>query len=127
MKSVEMRTLVDQYIEAYNRMDVAAMLETLHPDVAFKNIAGGTVSASTSGLAEFKALAQQSLPLFSERQQTVLSFEANEAQAVVAIGFRAVVANDLPNGLRQGQVLSLTGRSEFEFRDGAIFGIVDVS
>lgn len=127
MKSIEMRALVDQYIAAYNCMDVTAMLATLHPEVEFKNISGGTVSASTSGLAEFKALAEQSLPLFSERQQIVLTFEGIETGAVMSIGFRAVVANDLPNGLKHGQVLSLAGRSEFAFRDGVISKIIDIS
>jgi hypothetical protein len=127
MQSVEMRALVDQYIDAYNRMDVPAMLLTVHPEVEFKNISGGIENASTCGLAELKQLAEQALPLFSERHQHILSFDANETQAVVAIGFRAVVANDLPNGLKKGQVLSLSGRSEFEFRDGTISKIIDIS
>jgi len=32
-----MRTLVDRYIDAYNRMDIEEMLLTVHPDVEFKN------------------------------------------------------------------------------------------
>jgi hypothetical protein len=127
VKSAEMRTLVDRYIDAYNRMDIPAMLLTVHPDVMFKNISGGSVTASANGIAELRALAEQSLPLFTERHQDILSFEANETKAVASIGFRAVVANDLPNGLKKGQVLSLSGRSEFEFSDGAISKIIDIS
>ncbi len=127
MKSAEMRTLVDRYIDAYNRMDIAEILLTVHPDVEFKNISGGIVNASTSGVAEFKALAEQSLTLFSERHQDILSFETTETQAGASIGFRAVVANDLPNGLKKGQVLNLSGRSEFEFLDGLISKITDIS
>jgi hypothetical protein len=127
MKSAEMRALVDRYIDAYNRMDIPAMLLTVHPDVVFKNISGGSVDASTNGVAEFRALAEQSLPLFTERYQDILSFEANETQAVASIGFRAIVANDLPNGLKKGQVLNLSGRSEFEFSDGTISKITDIS
>jgi len=127
MKSEEMRTLVDRYIDAYNRMDIPAMLLTVHPDVEFKNISDGSVNASANGIDELRSLAEQSLPLFSERQQDILSFEANEKQAVVSIGFRAVVAADLPNGLKKGQVLNLSGRSEFEFSAGAIAKITDIS
>jgi hypothetical protein len=119
-----MRALVDRYIDAYNRMDVDKMLLTVHPNVEFKNISGGVVNASTSGVAELKALAQQSLSLFSERHQDILSFDSG---AVASIAFRAVVASDLPNGLKKGQVLNLLGRSEFEFRDGAISKITDIS
>lgn len=127
MNPIGMRTLVDRYIDAYNRMDINEMLLVVHPDVEFKNISGGVVNASTSGVAELKALAEQSLILFSERRQDILSFESSETRAVASIGFRAVVADDLPNGLKKGQVLNLSGRSEFEFRDGAIFKITDIS
>lgn len=127
MKPTEMRALVDRYVDAYNRMDISAMLLTVHPDVVFKNISGGCVNASANGIAELKALAEQSLPLFTERHQEILSFEADETRAVASIGFRAVVANDLPNGLKKGQILSLSGRSEFEFSDGVISRITDIS
>lgn len=122
-----MRALVDDYLAAYNRMDVEAMLRTLHPDIAFTNISAGQANATASGLAAFRALAEQSLPLFAQRHQAVLGFEAGAGRAVAAIAFRAVLARDLPNGLQAGQVLSLAGRSEFEFRDGAISRITDIS
>lgn len=127
MNSAEMRTLVERYIGAYNRMDVPEMLHTVHPDVEFKNISGGVVNASTTGIAELKALAEQSLTLFSERHQDILTFEITGTQAVASIGFHAVVADDLPNGLKKGQVLNLSGRSEFEFLGGLIFKITDIS
>jgi len=127
MNSAEMRTLVERYIDAYNRMDIAEMLLTVHIDVEFKNISGGVVNAGTSGAAEFKALAEHSLTLFSERHQDILSFETTGTQAIASIGFRAVAADDLPNGLKKGQVLSLSGRSEFEFSGGVISKITDIS
>lgn len=127
MNAVEMRALVEQYIDAYNRMDIAEMLFTVHPDVEFKNISGGIENASTSGIIEFKALAEQTLSLFSERHQDILSFETTGTKAIASIGFRAVVANDLPNGLKKGQVLELSGRSEYEFLGGLISRIKDIS
>lgn len=122
-----MRSLVDHYIDAYKRMDVEDMLAGLHPCVEFKNISAGVVNASTSGVVELKTLAKQSLALFLERCQIIQSFEVQGSCAVASIAFRAVVAGDLPNGLKKGQVLNLSGRSEFEFRDGAIFKITDIS
>lgn len=102
-----MQALVDRYIDAYNRLDIDEMLLTVHPGVEFKNISGGVVNASISSVTELKTLAEQSLSLFSERHQNILSFETHESRAVASIGFRAVVANDLPNGLKKGQVLNL--------------------
>ncbi len=103
------------------------MLIGVHPQVEFKNISAGVVNASTNGVAELRALAQQSLSLFSERNQKIDSFELQGPVAVATIAFRAVVAADLPNGLKNGQVLNFSGRSEFEFQDGAISKITDIS
>jgi hypothetical protein len=122
-----MRSIVDYYIDAYNRMDVDAMLQVVHPHVEFKNISAGIVNASTCGVAELKTLAQQSLSLFSERCQVIESFEIKGSQALASISFRAVVASDLPNGLKKGQVLNLSGSSEFEFEDKVISKITDIS
>ena len=127
MNPTAIRTLVDHYIDAYNRKDIDDMLTGLHPQVEFKNISAGVVNASTHGVAELRALAQQSLSLFSQRQQKIETFEIQGSVAVATIAFHAVVAADLPNGLKKGQVLNLSGRSEFEFEDGAISKITDIS
>lgn len=127
MSPTEIRALVDHYIDAYNRKDIDDMLISIHPQVEFKNISAGVVNASTNGTAELRALAQQSLSLFSERNQIIESFELQGPVAVATIAFRAVVAADLPNGLKKGQVLNLSGHSEFEFQDGAISKITDIS
>lgn len=127
MNPADIRSLVEHYIDAYNRKDVDDMLVGIHPQVEFRNISAGVVNASTSGVAELRSLAQQSLSLFSERCQTIESFEIQGSTAVATIAFRAVVATDLPNGLKKGQVLNLSGRSEFEFKDGAISKITDIS
>ncbi|WP_197053797.1 nuclear transport factor 2 family protein [Chitinibacter sp. ZOR0017] len=127
MQPNEIRALVDRYIDAYNRMDIDAMLSCMHPQVEFKNIAGGVVNASTEGIEALKQLAQQSLALFSARQQRIEAFEILDGVAHAHIAFHAVVASDLPNGLQQGQILNFSGRSEFEFWDGLIGKITDIS
>ncbi len=126
MSSTDIRALVDHYIDAYNRKNIDDMLMSVHPQVEFKNISAGVVNASTNGVVELRTLAQQSLSLFSERHQKIESFELQGSVAVATIAFRAVVAADLPNGLKKGQVLNLSGRSEFEFQDGAISKITDI-
>lgn len=75
MSPTEIRALIDHYIDAYNRKDIDDMLISIHPQVEFKNISAGVVNASTNGTAELRALAQQSLSLFSERNQIIESFE----------------------------------------------------
>ena len=82
---------------------------------------------TTSGVAELKTLAQESLSLFSERRQVIESFEVVGCRAIASIDFRAVIASDLPNGLKKGEILNFSGRSEFEFQDRAISKITDIS
>ena len=123
----EMKTIVERYIDAYNRMNIDEMLLNVHPDVEFRNISAGMVNVSTAGISELRALAQQSLSLFTERQQVIESFQCTGSRVLVSVAFRAVAANDLPNGLKTGDVLILSGRSEFEFREGVISKITDIS
>ena len=123
----EMKTIVERYIDAYNRMNIDEMLLNVHPDVEFRNISAGMVNVSTAGISELRALAQQSLSLFTERQQVIESFQCAGSRVLVSVAFRAVAANDLPNGLKTGDVLILSGRSEFEFREGVISKITDIS
>ncbi len=52
MSPTDIRTLVDHYINAYNRKDIDDMLIGVHPQVEFKNISAGVVNASTNGVAE---------------------------------------------------------------------------
>ena len=119
------RTRVDHYLDAYNRQDVEGMLAGLHADVVFQNVVGSETTVTTHGLEAFRALAQQSLPLFSERHQQITSFDLHGPAAVATIAFRATVATDLPNGWKAGQELHFTGRTDFEFRDGLIYKITD--
>jgi hypothetical protein len=127
LSPTDIRALVCHYIDAYNRKNIDDMLMSVHPQVEFKNISADVVNACTNGVAELRTLAQQSLLLFSERHQKIESFELQGSVAVATIAFRAVVADDLPNGLKKGQVLNLSGRSEFEFQDGVISKITDIS
>jgi len=123
----EQRSLIDRYLVAYNAFDIDGMMATIHRDVQFKNVSGGEVNATASGADEFRQLAEQSKGLFSAREQTVRAFESEGDRAVVEVGYEAVLAADLPNGMKAGETLRLDGRSEFVFRDGRIYRLADYS
>ncbi|MEW5722259.1 MAG: nuclear transport factor 2 family protein [Thermodesulfobacteriota bacterium] len=127
MKPEEIKRAIHRYIEAYNNFDLEAMLDLLAPDVRFENFAGGEVNARTSGKSEFEALARQSAELFATRKQTVKSLEIESDTARVEIEFEAVLARDLPGGLKAGEKLCLNGASEFVFTHGLMSSIVDRS
>jgi ketosteroid isomerase-like protein len=118
MNRDEKRALLDRYLSAYNAFGIDGMLAVVHRDIEFKNIAGGEVNAEASGIDEFRKLAEQSKTLFSSRRQTLKTFNADGDQAMIEVAYRGVLAVDLRNGMKQGQVMELAGRSEFRFSDG---------
>jgi ketosteroid isomerase-like protein len=119
--------VIDRYLAAYNDFDVEGMLVVLHPDVAFRNLAGGEVTAEAHGRAEFRALAERTVTLFRSRRQTVREYGTEGERAWIVVDYEGVLAADLGPELRAGDTLRLTGRSTFVFRDGLIAELVDES
>lgn len=118
---------IERYIAAYNDFDIDGMLAVVHPDVLFRNMSGGEVNAETNGAEAFRQLAEQSKGLFVSRCQKVTRFDIRDEAATVEIDYEGVLAMDLPNGMKAGDILRLQGRSEFEFRDGKLLRITDYS
>jgi ketosteroid isomerase-like protein len=127
MDEKTMRQLIRDFIAAYNRFDVAGMTRHLHPDVAFRNISGGKVTHATNGMAEFTQQAQAATQYFSERQQQITGIEFQDNTATVFIDYSAMLAIDLPNGLKAGDKINLQGKSVFSFADHKIICLEDYS
>jgi ketosteroid isomerase-like protein len=131
------RALVERYLaaynayNAYNAFDADGMLALLDPAVEFENASGGTVTARASGLAEFRALAEQAAALFARREQRLTDYAEAGAVAQVGIAYEGVLAATLPSGLppglEPGATIRLVGRSTFHVRDGRLARIVDES
>ncbi|MCM2502589.1 nuclear transport factor 2 family protein [Aureimonas altamirensis] len=120
-------TIVARYIDAYNRMNVQAMLDCLSGDVRFINRSNGETTNETHGIEAFRALAEQGVQLFAEREQTILDCIAIDDRAAARIGYRAKVKTDLPNGWKAGQKIEMTGTSFFTISEGKISEVIDAS
>ena len=120
-------TIVARYIDAYNRMNVQAMLDCLSGDVRFINRSNGETTNETHGIEAFRALAEQGVQLFAEREQTILDCIAIDDRAAVRIGYRAKVKTDLPDGWKAGQEIEMTGTSFFMISEGKISEVIDAS
>lgn len=127
MQEQTKRELIDRYVAAYNRFDIEGMVELLHKDIAFLNISNGIVTAESDGIDQFRKLALKSQSFFSSREQKVTSFKEAADQAEVEVSFSGVLAVDLPSGKKKGETLELKGRADFEFADGKILKIADIS
>jgi len=121
------KDLITRYLAAYNAFDIEAMLAQLDPAVRFENFSGGQLSAETTGIDAFRALAEQSKGMFSEREQRVTGLALDGDTVVADIAWRGRLAADVPDGPPAGTLLEMNGRSEFSFGASRITKIVDRS
>jgi hypothetical protein len=119
--------IISNYIKAYNNFDIDGMLTDLDPWVKFVNISSGGVNMTLTGLSAFKDQAIQAKDLFSSREQTIKSFKHADDQSEIEIAYSAVLAIDLPNGLKRGDKLNINGKSTFKFSGDKIIEITDIS
>jgi hypothetical protein len=119
--------IVRRYIDAYNRLDVDAMLACLSEDVAFQNLSGGVVTDAVDGKAAFAEMAREAAGIFVVREQSPVQAMTVASTTIVRIAYRATPAVDLPNGWRAGDVVTLSGCSLFEVTDGRICRLIDES
>lgn len=123
----QQKNMIEQYIHAYNQFDIEAMLANLHEDIVFENFSEGIQNLRTEGIDEFKKQAEEAAKYFSKRQQTIQRWDIQIGKIVVEIEYEAILAIDLPNGMKAGDRLLLEGQSEFQFADSKISKIVDRS
>lgn len=120
-------SIIQNYIEGYNNFDVQQMIKDFADDIVFENIQHGEVSMTLRGIDEFTNQAEKVKHFFSYRKQTILSYEHEAERTETTIDYYGILATDLPNGLRKGQEIRLAGKSIFEFRDGKIKKLADLS
>lgn len=119
--------IVKKFIGAYNSLNVEKMISFLHPEIEFINTANGHENAHTKGIDEFRELANKSIEMFREREQRIISITELSERVNVEINFHAVLAFDLPGGLKSGDNLDLNGKSKYVFKNNLIILLVDES
>ncbi|MBL3645719.1 nuclear transport factor 2 family protein [Bacillus sp. RHFB] len=127
MISEKSKDIIENYIMAYNSFDIENMVKLLHNEIMFRNFTNGEMNTETRGIQEFKELAEKSSKIFSSRRQTVIDYNAIEDKAEVQIEYEAILAVDLPNGLKCGDKIQLKGKSIFGLNEGKISLIEDYS
>ena len=127
MDNKDKKVLVNRYVQAYNAFDIEGMIQTVSDNIEFENISHGEVTAYSKGMHEFRELAEQGQFLFTSREQCIINIKEFDDKIVTHIEYRGVLAADLPNGLKEGEILTLEGQSIFSFHEGKIYRIQDVS
>lgn len=123
----EREQIIQAYVEAYNQFDVEGMLAHLDENVQFKNIANGEVNLHLEGKEAIRQQAEQSKGYFSERCQTITSFKHENDLCEIEVDYEAVLAMDLPMGLKKDDRIQLEGRSIFQFKNDKIIALTDIS
>ena len=121
------KALVTRFLDAYNRLDVDAMMDLVDPEIDFRNVSGGDLDTTAIGQEEFRVVAEQSAFLFSFREQTPTKFEVRGEVVCVDIDFAGTLATDISDELKAGTDFRVSGRSEFVFRDEKIYRLTDYS
>ncbi|WP_114939959.1 nuclear transport factor 2 family protein [Mucilaginibacter endophyticus] len=119
--------IISNYVKAYNNFDVEGMLKDLAPTVKFENVSNGDVNMELDGIEAFRNQAEQAVRLFERREQIIRSFKHTGNKTEIEIDYNAIIAIDLPNGLKKGDELNLKGHSIFTFEGDKIVGIMDIS
>lgn len=122
-----LKSAVNNYIHSYNSFDVAGMLKNLDESIIFENISNGKIDLTTNGKDEFTKQAETAKSYFSKRKQTITHWEINGEVVTIDITYDAILAIDLPNGLKPGDSLQLKGQSIFQFKNRKIVKIQDKS
>lgn len=120
-----LQKVIGNYIQAYNQFDIEGMLTDLHEDVVFENISEGILTLRTEGIEEFRTQAEKAMNCFSQREQIIRNWDIQLDKVVIDIDYKATLATDLPNGMKQGDILQISGQSEFVFEEDKIIRIVD--
>ncbi|MDB5286877.1 MAG: hypothetical protein JWR05_1826 [Mucilaginibacter sp.] len=118
---------INNYINAYNNFDVNRMIADMDPSIKFENVSNTEVNMTLNGLPAFIEQAEQAKAMFISRQQTIKSFKHTANQTEIDIAYHAVLAIDLPNGMKTGDELNLTGKSIFKFWGDKITELTDIS
>lgn len=118
---------IRDYIDAYNAKDVDRMIDCLADHVTFENRSGGAVDTVAKTRAEFRQLAESAVQLFASRKQEVKNHITVAGTTLVEIEYHAVLAADLPNGMKAGQIVQLSGRSLFDLGNDGITRLIDES
>jgi steroid delta-isomerase-like uncharacterized protein len=126
-KSHEEEKVVEKFIEYYNSFQVDEMGELFTDDCLFQNISNTSRSVECRGKEDFLKLATQSALLFKERKQTITNWSIGDHKIAVELDYQAILAHDMPNGLKRGETLELKGISIYEFESGKIKRLIDFS
>jgi hypothetical protein len=121
--SAKKRVMIEQYIQAYNAMDVEGMMENLDQTIEFEFQLDGRIEMKITGFREFREQAEKNLLNFSHRHQKIMGYRMEGNSIFVNIEFRGTISPEFAQS--DNQILELKGTAEFVFFEGKIIQIIE--
>lgn len=119
--------IIKNYVDGYNAFDIDKMVRDFNEGIIFKNINHNEVTMVLDGIAAFRKQAGQAKSYFEIRQQTIKSFKHKSDTTEIEVDYIATLASNLPNGLKKGEQIELSGRSIFNFSCNQIVELIDIA
>ncbi|MFY0630476.1 MAG: nuclear transport factor 2 family protein [Flavobacteriaceae bacterium] len=119
--------LINIYVKGYNDFNMKKMLSPLHSKIVFENYVKDELTMKLEGIKSFKKKAQKGVEMFSKRKKDVLSFDHQEDHSVAIMNYSATLKVDIGEKMKKGQVMNISGKSIFFFKDDRISKIQDYS
>lgn len=126
MKEIR-KSIIENYIAAYNGFDVEGMLKDLDEQVVFENYSDGKLNLQIQGIEAFQKQAESAKAYFKNREQQVMNWTFADDTVEVELRYTAVLAMDFPSGLKAGEKIHMEGQSFFTFQGKRVMKIEDKS
>ena len=118
--------VVQRYLDAYNRRDVAALVACVSESVVFENVSNGAAPLRLDGRTAFAHLAAQAAETFPVRRLQVRTAVVSGDRVALEVDWSGTPSVDI-GGVRAGETMTLRGASFFRIADEALVSIVDLS
>ncbi len=118
--------IIQSYLDAHNRKDVAALVACVAGDIVFENVSNAGQSMKIEGRAAFAELPEQAATMFTIRRQTVRNAVVDGDRVALEVDWTGTPAIDL-GPMKAGEQVALRGASFMTIAGGKLTRIVDLS
>jgi len=124
--AVTLPAIIQSYVDAYNRKDVAALLACVADDIVFENVSNSGQSMKLEGRAAFAELAEQAATMFTNRHQAISNAVVEGDRVALEVDWTGTPAVDL-GSMKAGEPIAMRGASFMTITEGLLTRIVDLS
>ncbi len=118
--------IIQNYLDAYNRKDVAALVACVADGVVFENVSNSGQSMKIEGRTAFAELAEQAATMFTTRHQAISNAVVDGSRVALEVDWTGTPAIDL-GPMKAGEQVAMRGASFMTIADGKLTRIVDLS